>query len=452
MAVCLLLLAVCILVSGLDDLFIGTVYLWTAREDFPWPGDEELKQAPERRIAILVPLWQEHRVIGRMLDYNLPGIRYSNYEVFVGVYPNDPLTALAVGNAAARHPNVHLAQVAHNGPTSKGDCLNAAWREMQRFERRHGERFDIVVTHDAEDVVHPESLRMISWFSRTYEMVQVPVLPLATGAAMTHGVYCDEFAEYQSKDIPVRQRLNGFVPANGVGTGFDRDALDRLGNLRGGRVFDPDALTEDYETGFQLHALGYRQLFVPVRFDAAGPVATREYFPSTLRAAVRQRSRWVAGIALQGWQRHGWRVPWKQRYWLWRDRKGLVGNLVAPAANLLFLCGAINGPPLPMPPWVLGGMFCLSVAQIALRMKCAARIYGPRFAAGVPVRAVWGNVLNCLATMLALQQFVTAHVKSTGMHWRKTEHAFPDFAPVSHVAREASRTTSGVVLRAVKDR
>ena len=61
-------------------------------------------------------------------------------------------------------------------------------------------------------------------------MVQIPVLPLPTGLAeMTHGVYCDEFAEYQLKDIPARQRLGGFLPSNGVGTGFDRNALERSG-------------------------------------------------------------------------------------------------------------------------------------------------------------------------------------------------------------------------------
>src|SRR5260370_5700828 len=91
-------------------------------------------------------------------------------------------------------------------------------------------RFRVVVLHDAEDVIDPESLRRINWFSRSHEMVQIPVLPLATAVnEWTHGLYCDEFAEYQRKDIPVRQLLGGFLPSNGVGTGFDRDALERLG-------------------------------------------------------------------------------------------------------------------------------------------------------------------------------------------------------------------------------
>ena len=88
--------------------------------------------------------------------------------------------------------------------------------------------------------------------------------------------------------------------------------------------------------------LGYRQVFVPVRTGAAGPMATREYFPRRFGAAISQRTRWVTGIALQSWQRHGWSAPWPQLYWFWRDRKGLVGNLLSPAANLVCLEDALN--------------------------------------------------------------------------------------------------------------
>jgi adsorption protein B len=72
-----------------------------------------------------------------------------------------------------------------------------------------------------------------------------------------------------------------------------------------GRIFDPDCLTEDYEIGLRIFSAGYRQIFVPVRLEKSGPVATRAYFPRRRRAAIRQRSRWAAGIALQGWERHG---------------------------------------------------------------------------------------------------------------------------------------------------
>ena len=440
-AVCLVPLAIWILLSGLDDLFIGLVYLYPARQRFRWPAAAELDRAPQRRIAIFVPLWREEGVIAQMLERNLAIIRYSRYEIFAGVYPNDGPTIRAVCAAARRNPRVHLAICSANGPTSKGDCLNNAYRSMEGYEAAKGVRFEIVVTHDAEDLIDAESLRLINWFSRDYQMVQIPVLPLPTPLGeITHGVYCDEFAEYQIKDIPARQRLGGFLPANGVGTGFSRAALERLANERHGKVFDPACLTEDYETGFRLHAVGCRQLFVPLRLGAGKPLATREYFPKRFRAAARQRSRWVAGIALQGWQRHGWRAPWPQLYWFWRDRKGLVGNHLSPLANLLYLYGlgrllaaGAGGHPWEMaagvPRWL--AQICLATlglaaSQTAMRMWASGRVYGWKFAAGVPVRTLWANLVNCAATVQALRQFAASHTMSHAIKWRKTEHVYPE--------------------------
>jgi bacteriophage N4 adsorption protein B len=464
-ALCLAPLAIWILVSGLDDLFIDLVFVLTRHKRFPWPTDAELAHTTERRIAVFIPLWREDAVIGRMLERNLAAIRYSNYDVFVGVYPNDHATVRAVAQEARRHPRVHLCPCPHDGPTSKGDCLNWIYDGMREYERAHGVRFKIVMTHDAEDIVHADSLRLINWFGRDYAMVQVPVLPLRTGLAeFTHGLYCDEFAEYQTKDIHVRQVLGGFLPANGVGTGFQRKALDRLARVHGGRVFDPDCLTEDYENGYRLHALGFRQIFLPIRFEAKQPVATREYFPRCVRAAVRQRSRWVAGIVLQGWQHHGWRVPPRQIYWLWRDRKGMVGNLLAPLTNAIFAYGLITGffrhPGALIPLWM--ARLCLvnywmALIQLGVRGWCSTRIYGWRNAAGVLARSLWGNLVNFSATAAAIRQFAVARRERRGLAWRKTDHTYPRprvgellvqlrVLPMMEVEEAAMRLPKGVRL------
>ena len=368
------------MVSGLDDLFITLVGFATCRLRFAWPSATSLRRAGERPIAVFVPLWHEHAVIGRMLEHNLKAIKYRNYHFFVGVYPNDAPTIRAVTQQARRHPRIHVATCPHDGPTSKGDCLNWIYQRMKDHEARHNMRFRIVMMHDAEDLIHPDSLRLVNWFSRRYAMVQVPVLPLATGVGeFTHGLYCDEFAEYQQKDIPVRQTLGGFLPSNGVGTGFDRAALERVAATRCGRPFDPSCLTEDYETGYLLHSMGYSQVFVPVRAVQGGPVATREYFPRRFRAAISQRTRWVTGIALQSWERHGWNAPWPQLYWFWRDRKGLIGNLLTPVANLFFLYGTASylshlGQP---GPWHLGSLIPNWISDIC-RLTFAHRAVADR--------------------------------------------------------------------------
>jgi len=428
--VCLVPVAIWILISGLDDLFITAVALFRRRR-FDFPDAVRLRRTPERPTAIFVPLWHEHEVIGRMLEHNLGAIRYRNYRIFAGCYPNDPATIRAVQEQARRDPRIQLVVCQNDGPTSKADCLNAIYARMREYEIRHRRRFRIVIMHDAEDLIHPDALALINYSSRRYAMVQIPVLPLPTPAAsFTHGLYCDEFAEYQTKDIPVRQVLGGFLPSNGVGTGFDRDALEHLAATRNGSPFDPVCLTEDYETGYRLHELGYSQVFVPLRFEPAAPVATREYFPRRLRASISQRTRWVTGIALQGWAHHGW--PARQAFWFWRDRKGLAGNLISPFANLLFLYGALRHGGDMRPEWL--GTTCLitcgiAVVQMAYRVRAAALIYGWRFAALAPLRMLWGNLINFAATANALRDFFRSRRQGSRLAWRKTDHIYPVRVP-----------------------
>ena len=208
--------------------------------------------------------------------------------------------------------------------------------------------FDIVVTHDAEDLIHPEAFAFINAYADEYDMIQIPVLPLPTPLRdIVHGVYCDEFAEWQIKDMRVRQSMGSFVPSNGVGTGFTRRALEKLASAEHNLIFEPACLTEDYENGLRLHKLGCKQMFVPLtrlgtKQTGASIVATREFFPRTARSAIRQRSRWILGIGLQCWERNGWQGSLSERYWFWRDRKGLAGNPLSLLSNFVFLYGVLT--------------------------------------------------------------------------------------------------------------
>jgi bacteriophage N4 adsorption protein B len=432
-------LATAILISGLDDLVVDLAWAWTwlksalrpAASVFP-PGPRQLENAPQQRIAILVPLWHEHQVVGRMLEHNLAAIRYPDYHFLAGCYPNDVETQQAVQAVAERFPHVHLALCPHPGPTSKADCLNWIYQHLLLLEERSGELFDIVVIHDAEDLVHPEELRWINYYAARYDFVQTPVLALATPLRkLTHGVYCDEFAENHSRDMTVRAVLGGFVPSCGVGTGYRRDALERLARASSNRLFEPEALTEDYENGLRLFRLGCSQAFVPISKSSRGGrdfVVTREFFPASWNAALRQRTRWVTGIALQGWQRFGWSGKPGEVYWLWRDRKGLIANPLSLAANLVFVYGAATAMWMRVSPWqarLAMATLALQIIRTGLRILCVGRIYGWVFALGVPVRAVYANALNTAATVQAVARYTWARVRGQPLKWLKTEHAYP---------------------------
>ncbi len=422
-------LAAIFLVSGLDDLAVDIAWLCA------WVADRDARRLPEvapRPIAILVPLWHEHAVITRMLEHNLAAIRYPSYHIFAGIYANDALTEEAVAAVSERFSNVHLAVCPHDGPTSKADCLNWIYQHVGLYEEQNEIVFDIIVTHDAEDLIHPEELRWINAYAKRFDFIQIPVLALATPFwSLTHGVYCDEFAENHLRDMVVRSTFGCFVPGAGVGTGYRREALEALARVSSNRVFEPAALTEDYESGLRLHRLGCRQVFVPItRLGTGGRdfMAVREFFPKQWGTALRQRTRWVTGIALQGWERFGWSGNYSEVYWFWRDRKGLVSNPLGFIANAVFIYGIATRMWTRLTPLALeltSITLAFQILRMAVRMTCVARVYGIVFALGVPLRLPYANLLNAAATVRAVAQYVHARIRKIPLRWVKTEHSYP---------------------------
>ena len=440
-------LAFWILLNGLDDCIIdvAAALAWlrhrsSTHPDHKAPTDEELAAAPARRMAVFVAVWKEHRVIQKMIDNNVTRLHYPRFDFFVGAYPNDGPTVTAVREAMKRHSNVHLSVCPHDGPTSKADCLNWIYQRMMLHEEEHGLKFDMILTHDAEDLMDPDALTWINYYAQWHDMVQIPVLALPTPLReVSHGVYCDEFCEYQHKDMMARAYLGGFIPSSGVGTGFSRRALEMLAAAHANRIFEPGCLTEDYENGFRIARLGLSQKFVPVQVRHGRAIATREFFPRRFSPAIRQRSRWITGISLQSWEFHDFRETMQYLYWFWRDRKSVVNNLVGPLTNVFFVYGAatLAWAITAHRPWGLGHeaawLAAASVAGLSLqvlhtliRIGCCSRIYGWPFALAAPLRMVAGNWINCLATCRAISTYTSAKLRGKPLRWAKTDHAYPN--------------------------
>ena len=438
-------LACWVLLSGLDDCVIdlaaALAWMRTAWTQ-DTPDEQDLTDAPPRHMAVFVAVWQEHRVIQNMIDNNVGRLRYPKFDFFVGAYPNDGPTLMAIREAMKRHPNVHLSICPHDGPTSKADCLNWIYQRMLLYEEEHGVRFDMIVTHDAEDIIDPDALRWINYYAQWYDMVQIPVLALPTPLReISHGVYCDEFSEYQHKDMMARSLMGGFIPSNGVGTGFSRRALELLAAAHSNRIFEPACLTEDYENGFRVDRLGLPQKFIPIHVRHGRAIATREYFPRRFGAAVRQRSRWVTGIGLQSWEFHSFGETMGHLYWFWRDRKSLIGNIIGPLTNLSFVYGVATlawatsthrawslGSEIPWLASATSAGLALQALHTAIRIGCCARIYGWGFAAMAPVRIVAANWINCFATRRAIFTYTMAKLRGRPLRWVKTDHAYPNRA------------------------
>jgi len=105
-------------------------------------------------------------------------------------------------------------------------------------------------------------------------------------------------------------------------------------------IFNDVNLTEDYELGMRFYQLGLKTGFFNVKLDGdknSTRVATAEFFPNKFWPAVKQRSRWIAGICLQNWKAHKWDGNLTTKYFLFRDRKPLLSFWSTFLSNLLLL-------------------------------------------------------------------------------------------------------------------
>jgi bacteriophage N4 adsorption protein B len=442
----LLVLALGIALSGVDDLFIDLLYfartLWrrlTIYRRHDRATAQSLRRADPQPIAIIVPAWDESAVIGAMLANMLARLDYPHFRVFVGLYPNDPAGLAVV--SAIDDPRLEAIVCARPGPTTKADCLNHLWAAVVDRETTTGALFKAVVLHDAEDVVHPQELWIYDALIPRLAMVQLPVMPLPDPRSRwVSGHYLDEFAESHAKDLVVREALGAAVPSAGVACAIDRQMLGRIADAAGGQPFDARCLTEDYELGHRIKALGGRGALVRVRSGSeAVVVATREHFPANFDAAVRQKSRWLTGIALAGWDRLGWPGGLADRYMLLRDRKALLASMltiIAYVAAVLVLVdwavrrslpGAAELPPLMTP--ALTALLWFNAAMLGWRLLMragfTAHAYGRNEALRAVPRALASNVINAAAAWAAIGRYRKAMRDGATLSWDKTAHQFP---------------------------
>ena len=389
-----LVLVLVIALSALDDLFVDLVFIvrsaWRRVRRVPRPRAEVLHAAAPAPMAIIIPAWDEADVIGAMLTRLLARLDYPDYRVFVGLYPNDPAGQAAV--VAVVDKRLIAVLCSRPRPTTKSDCLNHLWRAVTAHEAAHAMRFKAVVLHDAEDVEHSQELRVQNALIPRLEMVQLPVILLVDpGSRWVSGHYLDEFAANHLKDVVVREMLGAAVPSAGVACAIDRAILWRIADNAGGSPFDPTCLTEDYELGMRIKALGGHSALVRIRSDSEpGIVGTREHFPATFAAGRRQKARWLLGIALSGWDRLGWPGGAAYHYMLMRDRKAVAAALLTILAYGLTLLVVVDRglaavvpgsdalPPLfgPRAAWLVPLNAALLVWRLAMRAACTVHCHG----------------------------------------------------------------------------
>ncbi len=478
-------LVACYVVSALDDLVFDVTYWWQwlrgrgGRARRAPLLARDLDAVPHRKAAIVTATWREEDVIGRMVVYNAAAIEYDNYDVIIGTYPNDADTQREVDRAAGLLPNVVKVVTAHPGPTSKADCLNSVVAAIVERENESGQLYDFVLMHDPEDVIHPLELKLVNyWFEQhDVHMLQLPVLSVRVPPhRFTGGTYMDEFAEFYTKDMFVREWLTGFVPSAGVATAIRRDVLECLAEDTNGRPFAINSLTEDYDVGLELAVSEYRThvLAERVRWRRRGGeveelVATRAPFPTTFRTSVRQRTRWTIGIVYQAWQHWGWPGTRAIRWALAHDRKAPLAYLTVAAGYLVvllvvgywllgrfFLPGLhplVTGSPLLAVLFTVG--LVLMTNRLLQRAIATTRVYGPLHGTLAIFRQPWGNLLYTVVNLRAAWQYFQARRRGQQVTWDKTRNVVPEYVAnrvrLGELLIDAGKITPQQLVKALRE-
>ena len=154
---------------------------------------------------------------------------------------------------------------------------------------------------------------------------------------------------------------------------------------------------------------------------------------------VRQKSRWIAGIALSGWDRLGWQGGLAETWMRIHDRRALMGALVLVAGYAALLLTAVIGItgwawdlPIPQYSSTLHQMFAITatllVWRLAVRMFFVTRAYGWREGARSVPRALIANIVAIVAARRAVSVYLRMR-RDGVVRWEKTAHAFPKDLP-----------------------
>ncbi len=428
---------------GIDDFLVdlSSIFMGARPKTMSGTQFDTMMALPEKKLAVMIPAWDEGELIGQMVQGNIPRIVYKNYHIFLGVYPNDPDTVNCARKLHERFPNVHPVINSQEGPSSKGQMLNEVIEYVKAYEKEAGIEFDAFHMQDSEDIIHPYALKLVNQELETSDFVQIPVFSLATKQSqIVAGTYMDEFAESHTKDIIVRSRLKAAVPSAGVGTTFSKRAVNRV-QLLYGDVFNDKSVTEDYELGLLVNRCLLKSTFSSwaYRDPKTGKreiIATREYFPQKFARSIRQKTRWTVGITLQGWRNTGWFGNLANRFFLYRDRKGVFANVI----NLLGLTVAvISAFSVALETeamlntlayyrdfaWLLAANLFFMFNRALWRMVCASRVYGWTALFMAPIRIPVSNIINAIACIRAIKQFVSSVIFETQIAWSKTSHTLP---------------------------
>ncbi len=226
--------------------------------------------------SVAIPLYREEKVLEQLLD----ALRQLDYpaaklDIRLLIEADDTGMRRALSRRTLP-PQIQVTIVPPGEPRTKPRALNLALIEAR------GELFTIF---DAEDIPDPQQLRMAAArFLRAPQdlaCLQARLVIDHAGEGLLPALFALEYAGLFEVLNPGLLRAGLPIMLGGTSNHFRTRALRAVGG------WDAWNVTEDADLGVRLARAGYRMDDLPSQ--------TREEAPLTLRAWLRQRSRWIKG-------------------------------------------------------------------------------------------------------------------------------------------------------------
>src|SRR5947199_1470797 len=223
-------------------------------------------------VSILVPVKNEERVIGRLLDA-ITKLDYPKEDIELVVITDGvkDRTLEICNHFSQQYPWIKVFH--RDASIGKGDALNFG------FNKSTGE---VIATFDADDIPEPlaitKALRYfndpevgaVHGYHRTLNLQESIVARLAAYETFLYRLANDG-----------KYALKLFVAFSGSNTFFRRTALERVG------LWDPNSIVEDAELAVRFARAG-----IPTKL---APVESWQEMPAKVKSLLKQRIRWSGG-------------------------------------------------------------------------------------------------------------------------------------------------------------
>jgi len=255
------------------------LFIWGEPDRARFNVSPEQFAAPALSFTVLVPARHEEAVIGDTIE----NICRANYpqelvQIFVICEEGDTGTIARVRQKLAEPGKEHVQLIIFNDrPINKPHGLNKGLQMATN---------DVVTIFDAEDEPHADIFQIINttMVNETVEVVQGGVHLMNYDTRWFSALNVLEYFFWFKSSLHFFV-WSGMVPLGGNTVFVKRTLMQKLGG------WDESCLTEDADIGVRLSVAGAR-----IRVICDDEHVTREETPPTIRALIKQRTRWSQGF------------------------------------------------------------------------------------------------------------------------------------------------------------